>query len=1057
MSFNDVMQNILAPTSGYQPGVTHDEDGIHQCFGAPRVRRGGTHEGVDINYVNGQNGINREYPDVGSPVNGTVLYTVPRSGMVVIKDAYGNIHEILHLDTIFVSQGDIINEGTAIGLMGGRGDRNGDGIYGASEYAPHVHYQMKDQFGELIDPVLYHDNSKQGGCPPLPDKEIEKHKELFKQAQTRTSPLVLDLDGDGVETTAINNGAYFDHDASGFAESTGWVSADDGLLALDRNGDGRISDGTELFGNQTLFPDGSQAGNGFQALTQWDGNGDGRIDANDAVWSQLQIWRDQNEDGYSEAGELYSLSDFGIVSLDTGYSDATVFVDAQGNEHRQQGGFTRADGITGTVTDVWFQSDRTYTIAEQIVDMPADIAAMPNARGYGNVYDLQQAMARDASGSLVSLVQQFSNQTDPAQRAAILEQILFVWTGSEGIDPTSRGGSFDARKLDVLEKFFGEPYANGALFGGGPNPQGGAIPELTQSYNGLVEMVDAQLMAQTHLRGLYDLITYRFTNASGVTGDLTQVANELYSNYASSEISGETTFLEFVRTIKAIDGNGSIILDSLRINNTMSWLLDTYGQTRITGNELDNSLSGTGSSEVIRGNGGNDTLDGNGGNDTLDGGAGDDVITVMGSGTNMLRGGDGNDIVTFSYDADNTIDGGTGDDLIMVNNANYSNYLYTNTFIGGTGNDRIQAAAAADTYVFNRGDGQDTINDYGYGYAAAGNDTLVFGAGIAASDLMLSRNDNHLVIQVTDPANPLAIDQITIENWDTAGYRIETVAFADGTVWSAQTLSNLAMTGTEAADTITLWSDATFADGRGGDDIITDAGYSDATAYGGAGNDTITDAGGNDTLDGGAGDDVITDQRWGTNVLSGGDGNDTITFSFYADNIIDGGADDDLIMVDNATYSNYSYTNTFTGGTGNDRIQSGASTDTYLFNRGDGADTINDYGYGYAPAGDDKLVFGAGIAQLDITLARNGDNLLISDHGSVDSVTVENWYNSSVYQVEQIALNDGTKLLNTQVDQLIQAMATFSASHGGISWDQAVTQNPNEVQAVLTAYWQPGA
>ena len=1006
---------------------------------------------MDINFINGQDTINKQFPDVGSPVNGTVVDIDPRWGKVVIEDAYGNRHEIWHLDTTLVFVGNIVNEGMAIGVMGGRGDRNGDGIYGASEYAPHVHYQMKDQFGELIDPVLYHDNSKQGGCPPLPDKEIEKHKEPFKLAQTRISPLVLDIDGDGVETTSINAGAYFDHDANGFAESTGWVSADDGFLALDRNGDGRISNGTELFGNQTLLPDGGQAGDGFQALAQWDENGDGRIDTNDAIWSQLRIWRDQNEDGYSEASELYSLNDFGIASLDTGYSDAIAFVDAQGNEHRQQGAFTRADGTSGAVSDVWFQLDRTYTIAEQVVDVPFDIAAMPNARGYGNVYDLQQAMARDSSGRLVSLVQQFSGQADPAQRAITLEQILFAWTESEGIDPASRG-EFDARKLDVLEKFFGEPY-QGLV---GPNPTPAAIPELTQSYNGLVEMVYAQLMAQTHLRGLYDLITYQFTNTSRVTGELTQVANELYSSYASSEIAVDTLFLEFVRTIKAIEGYSSINLDSLRINGTMSWLLDSYGQARITGDDMDNSLSGTGSSEVIRGLAGNDIITDSYGSDTIDGGAGDDVIIDQGSDTNVLRGGDGNDTITFSYYANNTIDGGTGDDLIMADNVYYSNYSFINTFTGGTGNDRIQAAGGTDTYLFNRGDGADVINDSGSGYGGAGDDTLVFGEGIAASDLSGYRSGNHLVLRVSDPTNPAANDQITIENWDDAYQRIEIVEFADGTMWGAQDLNNLVMVGTEAADTITLWSDATFVDGRGGNDIIN-SGYVDTMIYGGDGNDIITDSYGSDTIDGGAGDDVIIDQGSDTNVLRGGDGNDTITFSYYANNTIDGGTGDDLIMADNVYYSNYSFINTFTGGTGNDRIQAAGGTDTYLFNRGDGADVINDSGSGYGGAGDDTLVFGEGIAQLDIMLARDGDNLLISEHGTMDSVTVENWYSSSEYQVEEIVLNDGTNLLNTQVDLLIQAMATFSANHGGISWDQAIIQNPNEVQAVLTAYWQPGA
>jgi Ca2+-binding RTX toxin-like protein len=415
------------------------------------------------------------------------------------------------------------------------------------------------------------------------------------------------------------------------------------------------------------------------------------------------------------------------------------------------------------------------------------------------------------------------------------------------------------------------------------------------------------------------------------------------------------------------------------------------------------------------------------------------VITDQGWGTNVLSGGDGNDTITFSYYANNTVDGGAGNDLIKVDNRNYGNYAYVNTFTGGTGNDRIEAAAGADTYVFNRGDGQDTISDYGNGSGgAAGNDRLVFGAGIAASDLGLSRSDYNLVVKINDPNNPAATDQIVIENWFSGDtYQIETFAFADGTSLSKVQLNEMGnvVYGTDGADTMTGWSD-------------------DNTISGLAGNDTITDSYGSDTLDGGAGDDVITDQGSGTNILRGGDGNDTITFSYYANNTVDGGAGNDLLQSSNTSVNSSAYVNTYTGGTGNDRIVS--SADTYLFNRGAGQDAIFDLD-NWGSNKTDTLRFGAGIAELDIILARSGNNLLISDHGTMGSVTVENWYSSSAYQVEQIALNDGTKLLNTQVDQLIQAMATFSASHGGISWDQAITQNPNEVQAVLATYWQPAS
>jgi hypothetical protein len=161
------------------------------------------------------------------------------------------------------------------------------------------------------------------------------------------SPVTLDLDGDGVETTHVNDGAYFDHDANGFAEQTGWASSDDGLLVWDRNGDGIINNGREVFGNNTLLNNGTLASNGFQALVEWDGNLDGKIDAIDSIWANLKVWQDYDGDGYSSVDELRSLSDLGIASINTGYTNSS-YVDPNGNEHRQVGSFKWADGRTGT-------------------------------------------------------------------------------------------------------------------------------------------------------------------------------------------------------------------------------------------------------------------------------------------------------------------------------------------------------------------------------------------------------------------------------------------------------------------------------------------------------------------------------------------------------------------------------------------------------------------------------------------------------------------------------------------------------------------------------------
>ena len=88
----------------------------------------------------------------------------------------------------------------------------------------------------------------------------------LRQVLTTRSPLILDLDGNGVETVSVNDGVYFDHDGNGFAEKSGWVSENDGILVRDLNNNGQIDGGNELFGDQTLLSDGTKAANGFEAL-----------------------------------------------------------------------------------------------------------------------------------------------------------------------------------------------------------------------------------------------------------------------------------------------------------------------------------------------------------------------------------------------------------------------------------------------------------------------------------------------------------------------------------------------------------------------------------------------------------------------------------------------------------------------------------------------------------------------------------------------------------------------------------------------------------------------
>jgi Ca2+-binding RTX toxin-like protein len=141
----------------------------------------------------------------------------------------------------------------------------------------------------------------------------------------------------------------------------------------------------------------------------------------------------------------------------------------------------------------------------------------------------------------------------------------------------------------------------------------------------------------------------------------------------------------------------------------------------------------------------------------------------------------------------------------------------------------------------------------------------------------------------------------------------------------------------------------------------------------------------------------------------------------------------------------------FTGGMGNDTLAGGSGNDLYNFSRGDGQDTINDSD---ALSGNqDRLLFGQTINPLYLVISRQANDLRLAIHGTSDSVTIQNWYTNRIAnQIEDLQAANGQHLLNTQVDQLIQAMASFS-QQTGLTWDQAIDQRPQEVQTVLVASW----
>jgi VCBS repeat-containing protein len=168
------------------------------------------------------------------------------------------------------------------------------------------------------------------------------------------SPLVLDLNGDGVQTVDISHGAMFDLQATGVAQATGWVDAHDGLLAMDLNNDGKINSGAELFGNSTLLADGQKATTGWTALAQHDSNVDGKMDAQDAVFDALMVWQDANGNGLTDTGELRSLKEVGVISINLSH-DSTI-THQNGNLLQGVSSYKSSDGQTHEVADAWFQT-----------------------------------------------------------------------------------------------------------------------------------------------------------------------------------------------------------------------------------------------------------------------------------------------------------------------------------------------------------------------------------------------------------------------------------------------------------------------------------------------------------------------------------------------------------------------------------------------------------------------------------------------------------------------------------------------------------------------------
>ena len=779
-------------------------------------------------------------------------------------------------------------------------------------------------------------------------------------------PLTLDLDGDGIETVSHNGykGALFDHDGDGIRTASGWVASDDGLLVVDRNGDGIINDGKELFGDSSVLKDGTKAAHGYAALAEYDSNWDGVVDAKDTDFDKLRVWRDLNQDGVSQKEELFTLEEVGVQSLNVAYQDTNQNL-GNGNRLAQEGSYTGKDGNVRKMGDLLFGNNTLYSRYSQSVNLTDEQRAAANLQGIGRLRDLREAAA--LSPALAAALQAYTKAETKAQQKALLDDLVDKWaqtdpnysvgtrfsapmlrTANEGVALTPgqeqamllAGGVSDEykeklhelrTKIAALDAFSGEKSA--VIYVQSKEQMESFLKTVRETYGKLTDNVYENLLFQTRLQPYLNKIGLKLENGEFKL-DFTDVAALFGEVYARSPEKAFVDLGEFLAYSKISSGDNaftelSSLMAQYSLDAVNSGTFEQYAEA--LGKEAMEKLGHKTGTEK------DDTLYGNELANFITGGAGDDAISGYG-GNDILHGGAGND----------TLQGGAGKD----------------TLAGGAGDDRLNGGGSeADTYVFEKGHGRDVVSDYAY--QADHTDTLRFN-GAKFAEAVFTRSGNNLVIKAYG-----AEDAVTVEGYfSSSSYRYYDFAFDDKTV-TAKDMAGMKVegVGTDGNENLYGWDTADVLDGGKGDDNLY--GYNgDDLLKGGEGDDSLYGGEGADTLEGNAGNDYLSGEK-GADILKGGEGNDILN-----------------------------------GGAGDDRLYGGSNeADTYVFEKGHGKDVVSDYGSLLEHT--DTLLFENAVFS-DAVFSRSGNDLVVKAYGGDDQVSLQNYFSSKNYQYAQFAFADKT-------------------------------------------------
>ena len=818
---------------------------------------------------------------------------------------------------------------------------------------------------------------------------------------------------------------------------------------LTGNGNGIIDDGSELFGNQTILSNGRQAVDGYQALAELDDNKDGIIDASDTFWSKLLVWVD-NGDGVTQNDELKTLDELGIVSLSLN-KDTSV-----GDSHiKNIGTFTWSDGNTGEMNDYLFTTNTLNTYNKRKVEVSEEISKELYLPASGMLEDSWQVMMKSEDDTLKSLLKSYVEATEE-DKSGILNQILFTMAGDSEKN-TSPKKRIDSRKLNLIEKFYGSSFDKKSL-----NLYNSAM--LENLYGNIKRYYEGWISAQTTVADYLSKIESVFDDeTSELSIDFTQVKSALDEQIAVDFESGKKLLAEFANAMHAVGLSNiyefnEMCQEYIAQNDELAIAIYTAGRNVIKGTTGRDNLSDDACNSIILGGEGRDNLKAHG----------EDVILVGGKGNDNLYGSRGRGIWEWGEPS---------------------------------GTEKV-------TYVWNIGDGNDTIINAASLTVAkqySGTSYIYMGVGITADKLKFSRKGEDIYIENIDTK-----EYLTIQDWFVDDvYKIDGIVFADGSYLNRNTLIELAedFHTTDGNDSLIGGSEADTLNGGLGNDYLEGGNGDDTYIWGsGYGNDIINNKvlsnGTSGSITEGGADRLfiegISNENLTWNIADNGDDlvikniqtNETLTLKYWfedernrideivfenedtltSDEIdtelqINNGTDEDDSLIGGNTLNDVLNGNigndrlygnagndTLDGGVGNDYLEGGKGDDTYIWGIGYGNDTINNRVLSHGTRGSiieggtDNLSI-AGIFSENLTWNVNGNDLIVKNNQTDETLTVKYWFEDERNQLDEIIFDNGTTLSSDEINVLAQETEGTSGAdilNGGDTADDIIHGNDGD-------------